>query len=37
MGEPALTWLSRRGLPARLVRRDDLVATTATWPGRLPW
>ena len=37
MGEPALTWLSRLGLPARLVRADGLVATTSTWPEPGGW
>ncbi|HEX9359814.1 MAG TPA: FAD:protein FMN transferase [Streptosporangiaceae bacterium] len=31
-GEPALPWLTRLGLPARLVRHDGLVAMTAGWP-----
>lgn len=32
-GEAALDWLSENGLPARLVRRDGTVETTAGWPA----
>jgi thiamine biosynthesis lipoprotein len=32
-GAAALTWLRDAGLPARLVREDGSVQTTAGWPG----
>ena len=31
-GEPAVAWLERCGLPARLVRRDGTTTTTCGWP-----
>jgi thiamine biosynthesis lipoprotein len=31
-GEAAVAWLERRGLPARLVRRDGTAAYTCGWP-----
>jgi thiamine biosynthesis lipoprotein len=33
LGEPALTWLAARRLPARLVRYDGAVARVAGWPA----
>ncbi len=35
-GEPALTWLTELGLPARLVRHDGTVTRTAGWPRIAP-
>jgi thiamine biosynthesis lipoprotein len=32
-GEPAIRWLEDLRLPARLVRHDGTVVTTAGWPG----
>ncbi len=32
LGETAVDWLARRGLPARLVREDGTVARTGGWP-----
>jgi thiamine biosynthesis lipoprotein len=32
LGERALSWLSARSLPARLVRRDGVVVRVADWP-----
>jgi len=32
-GEPAVAWLERQGLPARLVRHDGSVVTVANWPA----
>lgn len=34
LGEPALDWLTERGLAARLVRRDGSIDTTPGWPVR---
>ena len=34
-GEPALGWLERSGLPARLVRPDGTTATTCGWPAEV--
>ncbi|MEU6374811.1 FAD:protein FMN transferase [Streptomyces sp. NPDC046909] len=34
-GEGAETWLTRRGLPARLVSQEGLVVTTPGWPTDL--
>src|SRR6266849_6045521 len=34
MGEPAIRWLTARGLPARLVDRDGIVHRVAGWPER---
>jgi thiamine biosynthesis lipoprotein len=32
LGERAPSWLSDRGLPARLARRDGSVVTVGPWP-----
>ena len=34
MGEPAIRWLTARGLPARLLDRDGIVHRVAGWPER---
>jgi len=33
LGEAALSWLSKRRLPARAVRRDGSVVGVAGWPA----
>ncbi len=35
LGDPAVEWLGRHGLPSRLVRHDGTVVTVADWPSEV--